>query len=108
MRKRLLIGILVAVPLLGVAGFATAGGESSLAEVRDATAAYHDVEAAKHAGYTLELPDVFGNTCIANLADPAAGAMGVHMVNPGLLFDGASSTHATRRRWSTSVATTAR
>ena len=88
MRKRLLIGILAAVPLLVVAGFATAGGPSSLAEVRDATAAYHDVEAAKHAGYTLELPDVFGNTCIANLADPTAGAMGVHMVNPGLLFDG--------------------
>ena len=87
MRKTLLIALAVALPLLGVAGYAAAGGQSELADVRDATAAYHDLATAKAAGYTLELPDTSGNTCIANLDDPAAGAMGVHMVNLGLLDD---------------------
>ena len=84
MRKTVLIALAAALPLLGVAGYAAAGGQSELADVRDATAAYHDLATAKAAGYTLELPDTSGNTCIA---DPVAGAMGVHMVNLGLLDD---------------------
>jgi hypothetical protein len=92
MRKTLLIVLAVALPLLGVAGYAAAGGQSELADVRDATAAYHDLATAKAAGYTLELPDTSGNTCIANLDDPLAGAMGVHMVNVGLLDDPSTAT----------------
>jgi hypothetical protein len=87
MRKRLLIALVAALPVLAVAGYAAAGGQSDLAEARNATAAYHDLETAKAAGYSVELPDTSGETCIANLDDPAAGAMGVHMVNLGLLDD---------------------
>lgn len=82
----ILRGTVLAVLALGaiaiaVAGAALGGGQSALAEVRHATAAFHDVRAARDAGYTVELPDVFGETCIANLDDPSAGAMGVHMVS---------------------------
>ena len=84
MRKALLIALLTALPVLGVAGFATAGGgQSSVSELREATAAYHDVVAARAAGYTVELPqtDAFGGgTCIANLDGP--GAMGIHLLSP--------------------------
>ena len=81
---RLRVLSLLAVPVvLGtvLASVAFAGGQSQLAEVRAATAAYHDIEAAKDAGYTVELPDIFGKTCIADLRNPSAGAMGVHMVS---------------------------
>ena len=88
MARRILIAVVAALPLLAIGGYALAGGQSELADVRSATAAFHDLEGARAAGYTLELPDVFGNTCIANLDDPTTGAMGVHMVNPGLLNDG--------------------
>jgi hypothetical protein len=87
MRKPLLIAIVAALPVLGIAGYAAAGGQSTLADVRDATAAYHDLATAKAAGYAFELPDTSGQTCIANLDDPSAGAKGVHMVNMGLLDD---------------------
>ena len=83
MRTRLLIAIAAALPLLGVAGYAMAGGQSELADVREATAAYHDVEAARAAGYTVELeqtPAFGGGSCIAN---GAAGAMGIHLLSPG-------------------------
>jgi len=33
------------------------------------------------------LPDVYGETCIANLSDPSAGAMGVHMVSLDRVLD---------------------
>ena len=85
MRKTLLIALAAALPLLGVAGYAAAGGQSELADVRDATAAFHDLATAKAAGYSFELPDTSGKTCIANLDDPAAGAMGVHMAKPAAL-----------------------
>ncbi len=78
--------------LLGLAtlvagGTALAGSQSgstrtSLKDVRAATAAYRDVATAKAAGYTLELKDVYKKSCIANLNEPVAGAMGIHMVNP--------------------------
>jgi hypothetical protein len=83
MRKTLLITIAAALPLLAVAGYATANDQSDLAELRQATVAYHDIEAAKTAGYTVELPQVapFGEgTCIENLTGP--GAMGIHQVSP--------------------------
>jgi hypothetical protein len=76
---------LVGLAVVAVVGTAFAGSQSSLADARNATAAYHDLSVAKAAGYTFELPDTTGTTCIANLSDPSAGAMGVHMVNTGLL-----------------------
>jgi hypothetical protein len=83
------------VGLLGLAALVAGGtamadsqsspSTSSLKDVRAATAAYRSVAAAKSAGYTLELKDVYNKACIANLNEPSAGAMGVHMVNPDLL-----------------------
>src|SRR6185503_3685268 len=49
MRKTLLIALAAAIPLLAVAGYAAAGGQSKLADVRDATAAFHDLGTAKDA-----------------------------------------------------------
>ena len=65
---------------LAVAGVALASGVFSAA--RDATAAYHDVDAAIEAGYSFRLPDLSGATCIEQ---PDEGGMGVHMVNTSLL-----------------------
>jgi hypothetical protein len=79
MRKRLLITAAAVLPLLAMAGYATAGGgQSALTDVRDATAAYHSLDAARQAGYVLELKTTTGVACIA---DANAGGMGVHMVD---------------------------
>lgn len=52
---------------------------ASLAQVRNATAQYHDVDAAIAAGYTVWSPDPFAAnaTCPTN----PAGSMGYHLVN---------------------------
>ena len=57
------------------------GGQDDLATVRDATAKYHDIDAAKAAGYITELPQTAafgGGTCVANGSE---GAMGIHMLD---------------------------
>jgi hypothetical protein len=80
--KVLLAALAVVVPLLAIAGFAAAGGgQSSLADLRQATAKYHDIEVARDLHNELELPQVlpFGTgTCIENLAGD--GAMGIHLL----------------------------
>ena len=83
MRTKILLATLAAaVPLLAIAGFAAAGGgQSSLADVRDATAKYHDIAVARALHNEVELTQVppFGDgTCIANLDGP--GAMGIHLL----------------------------
>ena len=83
MRKKLLLGTIAAfVPILAIAGYATAGGgQSSLADLRQATAKYHDVAVALAEPNAVELPQVppFGTgTCIANLSGD--GAMGIHIL----------------------------
>ena len=70
-----------AVIAAAIAGVALGGSQSDLAATRNATAGYHNLQVAVADGYSVELPDVFGETCIANLSDPGAGAMGVHMVS---------------------------
>ena len=79
MLKRTLIAAVAALPLLAIAGYAAAGGQSDLAAVRDATNPYHDIGVARNAGYTTELA-LFGTTttCISNGTE---GAMGIHMVS---------------------------
>jgi hypothetical protein len=75
---------LLVLPLLAtlaLAGIALGDSQSQLAPLRDATDQYHDLQTAIDEGYTVELPDVFGETCIADLATPSEGAMGVHMVS---------------------------
>jgi hypothetical protein len=76
-RARFLLAAVVLALALG--GVALASG--LFAPVRDATAAYADVDAAIEAGYSFRLPDLSGATCI----ESAEGGMGVHMVNVGLL-----------------------
>ena len=70
-------------------GVAPAGSEqlgaavsAGLAQVRAATAAFHDIDGANAAGYTVWSPDPFapGATCPSN----PAGNMGYHLVNVGL------------------------
>ena len=83
MSKKLLLGAIVAiVPILGIAGYAAAGGgQSSLADLRQATAKYHDVATALAEPNAVELPQVppFGTgTCIENLSGD--GAMGIHIL----------------------------
>jgi hypothetical protein len=69
---------------------ALAGGQDDLAPLRNAIAPYHDVAAARAAGYVTELPQTAafgGGTCIAN---GSQGAMGIHLVDtrPGGRLDG--------------------
>ena len=81
-KKLLLVGLAALVPLLAIAGFAAAGGgQSSLADVRDATAKYHDIDVARALHDEVELAQVqpYGEgTCIDNLDGP--GAMGIHLL----------------------------
>jgi hypothetical protein len=71
------IAALLVVPALSVAALA-GGGQSSLAAVRNATAAFHDVAAAEKAGYAPFY------ICTDN---EGVGAMGQHYVNLGLVLD---------------------
>lgn len=76
---------------VAAARVANAGGErlssdvlAALAQVRRATARFHDIDKAFEAGYTVWSPDPFvaGATCAS---DPAgAGQMGYHLVNVAL------------------------
>lgn len=84
--KRALTALLASLPLLAIAGFASAsGGAPSLDPVRDATVRYHNINVAKKQGFA-ELKLFGTNTsCIAN---GAKGAMGIHMVNSRRVGDG--------------------
>ncbi len=80
MRKRAFILVLAVLPVLAAVGIATAGGAFDGA--KPATAAFHDLDKAKEAGYSVQVFDAAGITCIAQ---PGEGAMGIHMLNPSLL-----------------------
>jgi hypothetical protein len=80
--KRALVLTLAVLPVLLVAGYAAAGGRGPMDGAAPATARFHDLDAAVAAGYSVRVADVNGITCIAQ---PGAGAMGVHMLNPALL-----------------------
>ncbi|HEY3522859.1 MAG TPA: hypothetical protein VGK63_04085 [Candidatus Limnocylindrales bacterium] len=67
-----------------------AADQSGLAGLRNATAPFHDVDAARAAGYTVQIFDLAGITCIA---DPGgAGTMGIHFLNPSLFDDTVNAT----------------
>jgi hypothetical protein len=84
MRRRLLT-ILFVVGLLPLAGIALAGGgQSAVAEAKQATGAFHSWEAAQAAGYVGHVAQIGGATCIDN---GPVGAMGDHFVNGSLLLD---------------------
>jgi len=81
---RLIVVLVAVVPVLVAAGVAAAG-RGGAEEAAPATARFHDIEKANAAGYTVKVTDINGITCITQ---PGEGAMGVHMANPGILFDG--------------------
>jgi hypothetical protein len=82
--KLLVVAALVASTTTVMTSFALAGGESSVAAVRAATAKYHQLAVAQADNYGL-FTDAAGIACIAN---PPDGTMGVHYVNLGLVLDG--------------------
>lgn len=69
--------VALSVPVLAASAF-PGGGQSSVAAVRNATAKFHDLEAAKNAGYA----EFYLCTDQAG-----AGAMGQHYVNIDLVLD---------------------
>ncbi len=78
--KRVALGFVLVVPL-AVVGLAIAAGAFDGA--KSATARFHDLDKAEAAGYGKFL-DAAGIACIESAA---AGAMGVHYVNGGLVGD---------------------
>ena len=82
--KRTILAGVCATAVLGTAAVAPAG-QTSISEVRKATAKYHRLATAKTAGYTL-LRDAKGIACIDN---PGVGGMGIHYVKGALVGDGA-------------------
>jgi len=85
MLKRLAPVVLVLVPLLGLAGLATAnsGENRGLRAVRQATIQFQEVGTAEAAGYGL-FKDAQGVACIEL---SGVGGMGVHYVNGSLVGD---------------------
>ena len=71
-----LIAAFVALPLLAVAGFAAGGGQSSLADLREATAKYHDIEVARALHDEVELPQVPSAPAPASRTSPATAQWG--------------------------------
>jgi hypothetical protein len=82
MKKRALILALAVVPVLAAVGAAVAGNVFD--GPKNSTAAFHDVQKARDAGYTVTVVDKAGLSCIAQ---PNEGAMGIHLLNPLLLDD---------------------
>ncbi len=93
MRVRALLVVALVLPVIGAvvaSSIALADGQDDLAPLRNAIAPYHDLDAARAAGYVTELPQTEaygGGTCIAN---GDQGAMGIHLVDtrPGGRLDG--------------------
>ncbi len=86
--RKVLLFVAVCAAVTGVASgvamthsSASAKLDPQLAEVRRATARFHDVAVAEQAGYLDPGP----GHCIEV---PGLGGMGIHFVNPALIFDG--------------------
>ena len=103
-RKRLALTLLVAASVVAIASvgrIATASRaavhdharpaarmQDELAQVRRATARFHSVEEATAAGYQLGWVNGSNVRILTGcLADPTAGAMGYHYINPALMAD---------------------
>jgi hypothetical protein len=82
-RWPLFVGLaILALTVFVIPVAAKSDGQSDLAGARNATASFHDLNAANAAGYSVKVADVNGITCIDN---PGTGAMGVHYLDPGLV-----------------------
>ena len=82
--RKALVGALAATVLLLVAAAAAAAGNTGLSDARSATAQFHQIDAAKAAGYTAEVIDLNGFACIDDVVGHTGG-MGIHFLNPNLL-----------------------
>ena len=81
------LGIAVLATMLMTSGVVVAG-QSELAPVREATARFHNVDAAVAAGYELGYVNGAGVRIITGcIAHPTAGAMGYHYFNKQLIDD---------------------
>ena len=80
MRKALAALAVLVVSTAAIATVALAdGGQSSLSQIRAATAAYHDIAVAEAAGYNAPQNE----PCVS----APSGTMGFHYVNQPLVFD---------------------
>src|SRR5262245_44111896 len=71
-----------------MAGLDGAGLQDELAQVRRATARFHNIEAAREAGYELGWVNGSGVRIITGcVSHPTAGAMGYHYFNAELMAD---------------------
>ena len=96
-RTRSVLALLAGLAVLGVGPAVAAGTTPSndhptgsqishskrLAQIRTATALFHNIAAAEDAGY-VQFKDKDGVSCIDM---PGMGGMGVHFVNPKLIAD---------------------
>ena len=81
------LGVALLAGLFMTSGVVVAGQES-LAPVREATARFHDLDAAIAAGYELGYVNGAGVRIITGcVAHPSAGAMGYHYFNKQLIDD---------------------
>lgn len=91
MRTQVRFALLIAiggVVGLGTNAVATTGRQDVVAVVRQATARFHDVDAAREAGYELGYVNGTGNRIITGcIAHPSAGVMGYHYFNKLLIDD---------------------
>ena len=86
MPKRALLAVAAAVALLLTTAAVAAADDdgNGVSAARAATARFHQLDAAKAAGYTIEVADLNGFTCIDDIVGHT-GAMGIHFLNPSLL-----------------------
>ncbi len=91
MRTRRRFAILIAMVgavVLASGVVAASKPQDDLAVVRQVTAGFHDIDAAKAAGYELGYLNGAGNRIITNcVAHPTAGVMGYHYFNKALIDD---------------------
>lgn len=88
--RRLAVTLAAAAALGGASAALAHGGgagagfqlNEALAQVRQATLAFHDPAAAATAGYSVLVQDLAGLSCIDQAGQ---GAMGLHYANPALL-----------------------
>ena len=90
-------GVVIAAPGSGAATAAAGTGhadhqehhdhQAELAQVRRATARFHDLDAALAAGYELGWVNGSGNRIITGCVASPSGAMGYHYFNPQLMAD---------------------
>ena len=78
------VGAIAATVLLLVTVAAATAGNTGLSGARAATAQFHEIDAARAAGYTVEVADLNHVRCIDDSVGHTGG-MGIHFLNPSLL-----------------------